>query len=322
MDKSAEELAKALELDPKFPGMEEASNPQLKPLTYIGSDIYQPTHEEIIPHIFTAALWSGIIFLILGYIPVRSNEAAKLSLYLIIVGFSGLILAYIYSLIALYRCWSILQKFGVRTTPGKAVGFLFIPFYNLYWPFVAINGLAKDANLFLRQRKIYSKNISEDLSLAICIICLIPFINFIAPIFFNILIYRWARFNNFVIANWDKGFKRINRIEERLYDTAAREVDTKQVAPGLMAKAFSECDGDEKKAAARYIKYRVAQLQEELAMEEEEKRKADEELRWQQQHSFVREKAKICPKCGGEAGEGWLECRFCRYKFDSRSKSF
>lgn len=204
MDKSAEELAKALELDPKFPGMEEASNPQLKPLTYIGSDIYQPTHEEIIPHIFTAALWSGIISLILGYIPVRSNEAAKLSLYLIIVGFSGLILAYIYSLIALYRCWSILQKFGVRTTPGKAVGFLFIPFYNLYWPFVAINGLAKDANLFLRQRKIYSKNISEDLSLAICIICLIPFINFIAPIFFNILIYRWARFNNFVIANWDR----------------------------------------------------------------------------------------------------------------------
>lgn len=52
----------------------------------------------------------------------------------------------------------------------------------------------------------------------------------------------------------------MNTIEEHFYETAAREVASKQVVPGLMAKAFSECDGDEKKTIARYIKYRVVQL--------------------------------------------------------------
>jgi hypothetical protein len=40
----------------------------------------------------------------------------------------------------LYRAWKCLQPGGLaRTTPGKAIGFLFIPFFNLYWIFQAIN---------------------------------------------------------------------------------------------------------------------------------------------------------------------------------------
>jgi hypothetical protein len=46
----------------------------------------------------------------------------------------------------LYRAWACLQPGGAQTTPGKAIGFMFIPFYNLYWVFVAINGLPKDWN--------------------------------------------------------------------------------------------------------------------------------------------------------------------------------
>src|SRR4030065_208792 len=57
------------------------------------------------------------------------------------------------------------------------------------------------------------------------------------------------------------GKRNMNQIEEHFYETAAQEVATKQVVPGLMAKAFSECDGDERRTIARYIKYRVAQLQ-------------------------------------------------------------
>ncbi len=46
----------------------------------------------------------------------------------------------------LHRAWSCLRHAAPRTTPGKAVGFLFIPFFNLYWLFVAFHGLAKDWN--------------------------------------------------------------------------------------------------------------------------------------------------------------------------------
>jgi hypothetical protein len=52
------------------------------------------------------------------------------------------ILFYIY----LYRAWFCLQPGGAQTSPGKAVGFLFIPLFNIYWIFVAINGLPKDWN--------------------------------------------------------------------------------------------------------------------------------------------------------------------------------
>lgn len=55
--------------------------------------------------------------------------------------FSG-ILFYIY----IYRAWFCLQPGAPQTTPGKAIGFLFIPFFNFYWIFVAFNGLPKDWN--------------------------------------------------------------------------------------------------------------------------------------------------------------------------------
>lgn len=51
--------------------------------------------------------------------------------------------------------------------------------------------------------------------------------------------------------------------EEYLYGSVADEIANNHVSPGLWAKAFSEADGDEKKAQARYIKARVALLKSE-----------------------------------------------------------
>jgi hypothetical protein len=56
-------------------------------------------------------------------------------------------LSFIPAFIALHRAWACLQPGGMaRSTPGKAVGFLFIPFFNIYWLFQAYLGLAKDWN--------------------------------------------------------------------------------------------------------------------------------------------------------------------------------
>jgi len=63
-------------------------------------------------------------------------------------------------------------------------------------------------------------------------------------------------------------------IEEQFYEIAAREVAEKKFNPGMMAKAFSEADGDEKKAIARYIKYRVGQLAEQAEQQEEQRRRS------------------------------------------------
>lgn len=55
----------------------------------------------------------------------------------------------VFAMILLYRYWTVMQPYSKRTTPGKAVGFLFIPFFNLYWMFVAYHGLSKDIDAYL-----------------------------------------------------------------------------------------------------------------------------------------------------------------------------
>lgn len=52
-------------------------------------------------------------------------------------------------LVLLYNFWKILQDGYAEVTPGKAVGFLFIPFFNFYWAFKAFWGLAKEQNNFI-----------------------------------------------------------------------------------------------------------------------------------------------------------------------------
>ena len=67
----------------------------------------------------------------------------------------------------LYKLWSLIPADKARTTPGKAVGFLFIPLFNFYWNFVAIHGLAKALNAEIGQKS-YQTKISTFLSLSFC----------------------------------------------------------------------------------------------------------------------------------------------------------
>lgn len=63
------------------------------------------------------------------------------------------IIAYIYTLIFLYQCWSLIPKKARRASPGQYVGFLFIPVYQLYWMFPAYYGLVKSQNALLPEKK-------------------------------------------------------------------------------------------------------------------------------------------------------------------------
>ncbi len=46
----------------------------------------------------------------------------------------------------IHRMWASIQAEGARTTPGKAVGLLFIPIFNIYWAFQVFGGFAADFN--------------------------------------------------------------------------------------------------------------------------------------------------------------------------------
>ena len=82
----------------------------------------------------------------------------------------ALIVTTVFWCILLYRQWSLLQGHGARVTPGKAVGFGFIPFYCFYWWFVAYAGLATDTNNHLKTVGITSKHMSFGLAVTDCIL--------------------------------------------------------------------------------------------------------------------------------------------------------
>ncbi|MCL2120465.1 MAG: hypothetical protein FWH27_18790, partial [Planctomycetaceae bacterium] len=80
-----------------------------------------------------------------------------------------------------------------RTTPGKAVGFLFIPIFNFYWIFVAFRGLGKNMNETLRRYGIQYQ-VNEGLG---GIFCILAIFSCILPGIFTWILY-WVPYISFL----------------------------------------------------------------------------------------------------------------------------
>jgi hypothetical protein len=79
---------------------------------------------------------------------VSSGIQIILSVLFVLFLLVGIALAII-QMILLYRLWQVIQDGYQRTTPGKAVGYLFIPFYWFYWKFRAYWGFSKETNQYI-----------------------------------------------------------------------------------------------------------------------------------------------------------------------------
>jgi hypothetical protein len=90
----------------------------------------------------------------------------------LLVGYIGILASAVYQYMLIYKLWSLIPRERAQTTPGKAIGFLFIPIFNLYWIFVAFHGLTKALNNEI-QSVAPNKQVSEGLSLAFCVCALI-----------------------------------------------------------------------------------------------------------------------------------------------------
>jgi hypothetical protein len=85
----------------------------------------------------------------------------------------------------IYRMWESIQDGHARMTPGKAVGFMLIPFFNLYWIFPVYQGFAQDYNQYIARRQLNLPRLDEQLFLyhPIAILCsIIPFLGGLASI--------------------------------------------------------------------------------------------------------------------------------------------
>ena len=87
------------------------------------------------------------------------------------------------------------------------------------------------------------------------------------------------------------------RADEDFYEQAGREVASRQMVPGVAAKAFSDALGNKERTVALYIKYRVEQLR-----HEEDQRQRQEQLkrRMTNRQGKATPRSLICPNCGSQ----------------------
>ena len=72
-----------------------------------------------------------------------------------------------------YKMWAAIQDDKTSISPGKAVGLLFIPVFNIYWALLMVTGFAEDYNAFIQRRAIKTK----DLPMALFLIYAFAFIS-------------------------------------------------------------------------------------------------------------------------------------------------
>lgn len=74
--------------------------------------------------------------------------------------------AAIVMMVLLYRLWKGIQDSHARTSPGQAIGLLFIPVFNVYWLFQVFWGFSRDYNRFVDRHAPGASKLPEGLFLA------------------------------------------------------------------------------------------------------------------------------------------------------------
>ncbi len=64
-----------------------------------------------------------------------------------------------------YKMWAAIRDSQTSISPAKAVGFLFIPVFNIYWALLMVTGFAEDYNAFIQRRAIKTRDLPMSLFL-------------------------------------------------------------------------------------------------------------------------------------------------------------
>ena len=115
-------------------------------------------------------------------------------------------------LVLFYKMWAAIQDDQASISPAKAVGFLFIPVFNIYWALLMVTGFAEDYNAFIQRRSIKTKDLPITLFLIYAfvfilaamvlttpMICVFAFVGLISRAFIGYPAVSWPLFS-FVFA--------------------------------------------------------------------------------------------------------------------------
>jgi len=131
---------------------------------------YPPTaHAAInwIPALVFYCIVSALSFLI-DLIELGGDSSASEALALIALPLT--ILGVVFISLLHYKCWASLPERFRFTTPAKAVGYLFIPFYNFYWAFITWPKLSEGVNSWQKSKGMNALPDTQSFALAYAIL--------------------------------------------------------------------------------------------------------------------------------------------------------
>jgi hypothetical protein len=92
---------------------------------------------------------------------------------MMLLGAIILVVSLVIYLRLIYRMWTAVQDSHASITPGKAVGLLFVPFFNLYWIFKVTYGFARDFNSLVDRHRLTIPKLPAGLFLTMCIVAVL-----------------------------------------------------------------------------------------------------------------------------------------------------
>jgi hypothetical protein len=110
----------------------------------------------------------AVLFLMVVFGEGRGRDREVIP-FLMIPAMAPMLLGVIAQLVLVYKMWAAIADDRPRTSPGAAVGLVFVPLFNLYWVFQAYFGWTKDFNRAASERGLAVRRAPEGLALAICI---------------------------------------------------------------------------------------------------------------------------------------------------------
>ena len=123
---------------------------------------------------------AGLVF-VLGLLLAIKREVNLTLIATFAVGDILLMCSVLIELGLIYKMWTAIQDGKAFVSPGKAVGFLLIPIFNIYWALYMLVGFAEDYNSFVKRYKVKTKDLPLVLFLIYAVMFVLTFMAVTIP---------------------------------------------------------------------------------------------------------------------------------------------
>jgi len=132
---------------------------------------------------FLSSLLVAPLFLIMAAV-LTSDQGVIDQVFdtvLLLIGLCALLYIGFVTCFFVYKIWSIIPPDSADITPAKAVGFLFIPLFNMYWVFQVFWGFSHRYNRFVRESYPNAPVVPENFFLGFSVLAVLSVIFMVVP---------------------------------------------------------------------------------------------------------------------------------------------